>query len=334
LNTSRLPLQEYENGILKGDRVILSQAITLVESTLASDQKLADEVLDKIMPFTGNALRIGITGSPGVGKSTFIESLGKVITAQGKKMAVLTIDPTSQITRGSILGDKTRMEALAKNPAAFIRPTPSGLTLGGTASNTRETILLCEAACFDVIVIETVGVGQSEFAVKTMVDFFLLLMLPGSGDELQGIKKGIVEMADLIAITKADGENIQRANEARSDFQHALHLLTPDTSGWVPKVLTCSAVSHQGIEEIWNVINQFRQQRTESGHFQVTRNRQQVQWFRERFNHLLAIDSNQFQTVVHESQTLEGLIQSQEISPRKAAAQLLKTYHEALRKNK
>jgi LAO/AO transport system kinase len=328
-------VEEYKNGILKGDRIVLAQAITLVESSLPSDQILAGQILDSIISSTGNALRIGITGSPGVGKSTFIESLGKVITKQGKKMAVLTIDPTSQITRGSILGDKTRMDELARNPMAFIRPTPSGLTLGGTASNTRETILLCEAAGFELIVVETVGVGQSEIAVKTMVDFFLLLMLAGSGDELQGIKKGIVEMADVVAITKADGKNVQRANEARANFQHALHLQQPDPSGWVPKVVTCSAITLQGIEDIWKLINQFKEQRRASGHLQLNRQRQQVQWFRERFNHLLAMDCAQFPSVVTEGTSLEALVQSQKISPRKAASQLLERYHQAIReKNK
>ena len=221
----RLQLNDYKEGILAGDRIVLARAITLIESALPEDQQLAGEVLDTVMAHTGNSLRMGITGAPGVGKSTFIESFGQTLIRAGKKVAVLTIDPTSQITGGSILGDKTRMQELANERGAFIRPSPSGQTLGGVASHTRESILLCEAAGFDYIIVETVGTGQSEYAVKHMVDFFLLLIQPGSGDELQGIKKGIVEMADAIAVTKADGDNTKAAKATRVDFQHALHTI-------------------------------------------------------------------------------------------------------------
>lgn len=325
-------MEEYKKGILAGDRVILAKAITLVESTLPADQRLAGKVLDAIISKTGNSLRIGITGAPGVGKSTFIESFGKTIIETGKKIAVLTVDPTSQVTRGSILGDKTRMEDLAKNPMAFIRPTASGITLGGVASHTRETILLCEAAGFEIIIVETVGTGQSEIAIKSMVDFFLLLMLAGSGDELQGIKKGIVEMADAIAITKADGENLKQASAAQADFQHALHLLQPQPSGWIPKVVTCSALNFKGLHEIGTMIQQFKQQLSSSGYFEANRQNQQTSWFKEHFNYLLAIDYKQFHEVEEAEHKLQNLVQSQKIPPRKAAQQLLDKYYQAIRK--
>jgi LAO/AO transport system kinase len=323
-------MEEYKKGILAGDRVILAKAITLVESTLPSDQRLAEEVLDAIISQTGNSLRIGITGAPGVGKSTFIESFGKTLTESGKKIAVLTVDPTSQVTRGSILGDKTRMEDLAKNPMAFIRPTASGLTLGGVAGNTRETILLCEAAGFEVIIVETVGTGQSEIAVKNMVDFFLLLMLPGSGDELQGIKKGIVEMADAIAITKADGENLKQASAAQAGFQHALHLLQPQPYGWTAKVVTCSALNFKGLHEIRTMIEEFKEQLSSTGYFEANRQDQQTLWFKEHFNYLMAIDYKQFHEVEEAERKLENLVQSQKITPRKAAQQLLDKYHRVI----
>lgn len=332
MNSSRLQIAAYKKEILAGNRVILAKAITLVESTLPADQRLAGEVLDAIISKTGNSLRIGITGAPGVGKSTFIESFGKTIIETGKKIAVLTVDPTSQVTRGSILGDKTRMEDLAKNPMAFIRPTASGITLGGVASHTRETILLCEAAGFEVIVVETVGTGQSEIAVKSMVDFFLLLMLAGSGDELQGMKKGIVEMANAIAITKADGENLKQASAAQADFQHALHLLQPQPSGWIPKVITCSALHFKGLHEIQTIIQQFKKQLSSSGYFETNRQNQQTSWFKEHFNYLLAIDYKQFPEVEATEHKLQNLVQSQKIPPRKAAQRLLDKYHQAIRK--
>ena len=249
----KLTLEQYTNGIVQGNRVVLGQAITLIESSLADDQILAGQLLEAILNKTGNAIRIGITGVPGVGKSTLIEALGNHIITLGKKIAVLTVDPSSQLTKGSILGDKTRMEDLSKNPMAFIRPSASGSVLGGVANKTREVMLLCEASGYDVIIIETVGVGQSEVEVKSMTDFFLLLMLAGAGDELQGIKKGIMEMADGLAITKADGDNIQQATAAQSEYQHALHLYPTPASGWNPNVLTCSALTGTGIDEIWKM---------------------------------------------------------------------------------
>src|SRR5512133_2068971 len=238
---------EFVSGILSGDRTILSQAITLVESSLPQHYETAQVIIEKCLPFSSKSIRIGITGVPGAGKSTFIESFGLHITREGRKLAVLTIDPSSEQTKGSILGDKTRMEQLSVHPNAYIRPSPSAGTLGGVARKTRETIILCEAAGFDTILVETVGVGQSETAVHSMVDIFLLLMLAGAGDELQGIKRGIMEMADIIAITKADGPNIIKAEGARTSFQNSLQLFPKSESGWEPCVLTCSAIENKGI---------------------------------------------------------------------------------------
>jgi LAO/AO transport system kinase len=255
----RLSVEQYVKGVLAGDKIILSKAITLVESTLKSDHILAEKVIEKVLPHTGDSIRIGITGVPGVGKSTFIESFGKLITSMDKKLAVLAIDPSSQRSKGSILGDKTRMESLSTDPMAYIRPSASGSSLGGVSTKTRETMLLCEAAGFEVIFVETVGVGQSETTVKGMVDFFLLLMLSGAGDELQGIKKGIMEMADTIAITKADGDNKSKCERAKREYKNALHLFPPSETGWYPNVLTCSAVNNEGLDAIWNEISKFSQ---------------------------------------------------------------------------
>lgn len=274
----RLSAGEYIKGILAGDRVILSRAITLIESQLAQDKNLAQEVLEKTLPFAGKSVRIGITGVPGVGKSTFIEAFGKHITTQNKKIAVLAIDPTSQRTSGSIMGDKTRMEELAHETNAYIRPSPSGNSLGGVANKTRETMLLCEAAGFDVIIVETVGVGQSETVVKGMVDFFLLLMLSGAGDELQGIKRGIMEMADAVAITKTDGDNIQKAKNARMEYIHALHLYPPTQNNWYPPVLTCSALEKTGLSEIWEMILDFSSKMQENGFWKSNRQEQNLAW--------------------------------------------------------
>jgi LAO/AO transport system kinase len=331
LNSSRLEVGDYKKGILAGDRVVLAKAITLAESALPEDQRLAGEVLDAVITYSGNSMRIGITGAPGVGKSTFIESFGRTLIESGKKIAVLTIDPTSQITGGSILGDKTRMQQLAKDPNAFIRPSPSGHTLGGVTAYTRETILLCEAAGFDTIIVETVGTGQSEIAIKNMVDFFLLLMQPGSGDELQGIKKGIVEMADAIAITKADGDQLKRAKTTQADFQHALHLLRTQPSGWAPRVMTCSAIEYKGLHEILEMIGIFKQTVTSTGYFQHNRQNQQAGWFVDHFRFLLSLDPKQFPAVVKAEHDLKNQIMSQEISPRNAARALLQIYHEAIR---
>jgi LAO/AO transport system kinase len=301
----------------------LAQAITLVESQLESDQPLAEKLIEAILPLSGNSIRIGITGSPGVGKSTFIESFGGYLTAKNKKVAVLAVDPSSIKTKGSILGDKTRMEELSKNPLAFIRPTATGNALGGVADRTRETILLCEAAGFEIIIIETVGVGQSETAVRSMVDFFLLLMLAGAGDELQGIKKGIMEMADGMVITKADGENVMKATLAQADFQHALHLFELAESGVVPKVLTSSALEKKGIAETWKMIEEYKKVTTQNGFFKQNRQNQNLQWFDESFGLLWKHQLNNHQKFNTAKRELENKIRENKITVREAANQLL-----------
>ncbi len=279
-----LTVNELAEGILAKKRVVLGQAITLIESQRKEDQENAKLLIEKILPFTGNSIRIGITGAPGVGKSTFIETFGKHLTDSGKKIAVLAIDPSSSKSKGSILGDKTRMENLSRNPNAFIRPTPAGDILGGVANNTRETILLCEAAGFDAIIVETVGVGQSEVTVRSMVDFFLLLMLAGAGDELQGIKKGIMEMADAIVITKADHDNILQAQKAKSEYQNALHLFEAAPSGWIPKVITSSAITNSGIDKVWSMIENYQEKTLTNGYLNKNREEQDVEWFRSQLS--------------------------------------------------
>jgi len=288
MRKKRLNTAVYVEGILKGDKLTLSRAITLIESRNPNDLLQAEEVLKAILPHSGNSIRIGVTGVPGVGKSTFIESFGTHVTELDKKLAVLTIDPSSQKTKGSILGDKTRMEELARNPKAFIRPSASGSTLGGVSNKTREVMLLCEAAGFDVILIETVGVGQSETLVHGMVDFFLLLMLAGAGDELQGIKKGIMEMADAVVINKADGDNMKAAKRAKVEYQNALHLFPADPSGWYPQVKVCSSLKNEGIEEIWQMIKDHANQMSTNGFLNKNRQQQQLSWFKENLQELLA----------------------------------------------
>ena len=275
----RLSAAEYAAGIRAGSRTVLGRAITLVESTLPADQALAQQVLQAVLPHTGRSLRVGITGVPGVGKSTFIEALGRyLVESKGLKLAVLAVDPSSQRGGGSILGDKTRMPWLAAQPAAFIRPSPAGGSLGGVARATREALLLCEAAGHDVIFVETVGVGQSETAVHGMVDFFLLLLLAGAGDELQGLKRGIMEMADAVCITKADHGNEQAARRAKVDYQSALHLFPPAPSGQAVPVLLTSAVAGTGLAEVWAGVEAYAAATRPSGYFQRRRQQQQLQW--------------------------------------------------------
>ena len=276
-----LSIDDYVQGVLKGDRAILGRAITLVESNARAHMGLAQEVLRQLLPFTGRSMRIGITGVPGVGKSTLIESLGCYLLDLGYRLAVLAVDPSSSITGGSILGDKTRMESLSQDKRCFIRPSPTGGALGGVARKSRETMLVCEAAGFDLILIETVGVGQSEITVRSMVDFFILLMLAGAGDELQGIKKGIIELADAVIITKADGDNKSRAEIARSEYERAIHYVQPSVEGWNPPVFTCSAVSGHGINETWSIIERFRRQAAVSGLFDSRRKSQTLEWIHE-----------------------------------------------------
>ena len=273
-----LSTDELVSGILDQNQTTLSRAITIIESTAQKHQQQAKENIEKCLQHANKSIRIGITGVPGVGKSTFIESFGKLLISEGKKVAVLTVDPSSSISKGSILGDKTRMEDLVKETNAYIRPSASGDTLGGVARKTRETIILCEAAGFDVILIETVGVGQSETAVHSMTDFFLLLKLAGAGDELQGIKRGIMEMADSIVINKADGDNLKAAKMAKNEFNRALHLYPPKESEWAPKTLLCSALKNEGISEIWEVVSDYFETVKSNGYFQHKRKEQNKFW--------------------------------------------------------
>lgn len=281
---------EYVEGIVKGDITVLSRAVTLVESVLPDHHSMAQEVIEKCIPFSGNSKRIGISGVPGAGKSTSIDTFGLHILKEGGKLAVLAIDPSSERSKGSILGDKTRMGRLSVHPSVFIRPSPSAGTLGGVARKTRETIVLCEAAGFDKIFVETVGVGQSEIAVHSMVDFFLLIQLAGTGDELQGIKRGIMEMADGIVINKTDGDNIEKAKIAATQFKNALALFPKPDSGWSPKVLTYSGFFELGIEEVWDMIWEYFRFVKENGHFQVRRNEQAKYWMYETINQAIRND--------------------------------------------
>ena len=274
-----LTVEEYAAGVREGDRSILGRAITLVESNALKHRDKAEQLLQALLPYTGHSIRVGITGAPGVGKSSFIDALGEVLTGQGAKVAVLAIDPSSSLTRGSILGDKTRLERLARHPRAFIRPSPAGDTLGGVARKTRESALVCEAASYDIVLIETVGVGQNETAVRSMVDFFVLLIIAGAGDELQGIKRGIIELADAIVINKADGDNAPRAAMARAEYERALHYLLPATAGWQTKAYTCSSLTGQGVKEIWSIVEDFVQQTQASGVFFERRRSQARNWF-------------------------------------------------------
>jgi LAO/AO transport system kinase len=262
------------------DRVVVARTITLVESNAPDHQKKSEEVLKGLLPYTGKSVRVGITGVPGVGKSTFIDTLGQKLLGEGKKVAVLAIDPSSSVTGGSILGDKTRMEGLARDPRCFIRPSPSSGTLGGVARKSRETMLVCEAAGFDVILVETVGVGQSEVTVRSMVDFFLLLMIPGAGDELQGIKRGVVELADALVVNKCDGDNKPRAELARGEYERALHYLLPATRGWRTSAHACSAITGEGVREAWGVVEAFIENTVASGAFDERRKEQNFTWFR------------------------------------------------------
>lgn len=272
-------IPKLASRLLEGDRAALAQGITLVESRAVKHQAPARELMQAILPHTGGALRVGLTGTPGAGKSTFIEALGGLLCERGQRVAVLAVDPTSSRSGGSILGDKTRMEDLSRHENAFIRPSPSGTSLGGVAARTREALLLCEAGGYDVVLVETVGVGQSETAVRTMTDFFLLLQISGGGDELQGIKKGVIELADAIVVNKADGDNKLRAEQAKVEYNKVLHFLQPFTSGWTPKALTCSALEGEGVAAVWELIEHFRDTLQVSGVFTERRSEQNVDWF-------------------------------------------------------
>ena len=272
-------IDEYVDGVLKNQRTLLAKTITLIESNSEKHFKKANKIIQKLLPNAGNSIRVGITGVPGAGKSTFIEALGLYLINKGHKVAVLTVDPSSSISKGSILGDKTRMDNLSREPNCFIRPSPAGSTLGGVTRKSRETITICEAAGYDIILIETVGVGQNEITVRAMVDFFLLMMIPGAGDELQGIKRGVVEIADTLLINKADGDNKQRAEIAKTEYSNALHYLQANIEGWNTPVETCSAISGQGIEEFWNIVLEFVSLTKKSGYFANNRANQSKLWF-------------------------------------------------------
>lgn len=282
-----LSTTQLVKGILNGDKSMLAKAITLLESKNLDHITIASEVVNQCLKHSGNSIRIGITGVPGVGKSTFIEALGSLLTQKGIKVAVLAVDPSSSVHKGSILGDKTRMESLSTNDLAFIRPSPSSGTLGGVANTTRESILVCEAAGFEVIIVETVGVGQSEYLVKEMVDFFLLLMLSGAGDEIQGIKRGIMEMADALFVNKADGENKLMAEKAAQAYANVLHLFPAREDNWVPKTGVCSAINHEGISDIWNIITDFKSQQIANNEFEKRRQKQSKSWLMNQIDNEL-----------------------------------------------
>ncbi len=322
-----LDLNEYVDGLLARKIPILGQAITLIESSRPEHNELAQQIIEKCLPYSSKSIRIGITGVPGVGKSTFIEALGSAITSSGRRLAVLAIDPSSEKSKGSILGDKTRMETLSADPNAFIRPSPSAGSLGGVARKTRETIILCEAAGFDTIFIETVGVGQSETAVHSMVDFFLLLMLAGAGDELQGIKRGIMEMADLIAITKADGNNINKAKLAKAEYENALHLFPSADSGWNPKVKTCSSKEKNGIIEIWEEIIDYVKFTKENGFFESRRRNQAKYWMYETINEALKDSFYNNKTIQNQLKQIEEAVLNDKLSSFAGAKELLRQYH-------
>ena len=319
-------VEKLVKGILNGDKASLARAITLVESAKKNHSKKANAIIEACLAHDKNSIRIGITGVPGVGKSTFIEALGIMLTKLDKKVAVLAVDPTSSITKGSVLGDKTRMELLAKDPNAFIRPSPSSQSLGGVARKTRETIILCEAANYDVILVETVGVGQSETVVHGMVDFFLLLKLAGAGDELQGIKRGIMEMADGVVINKADGANKNEALKAKTEFTGALHLYPAKENKWHPKVLTCSALHNEGISEVWNMITDFTNLAKDALSFEQNRIKQNQNWFIETVNDSLYRDFYNSEAVKANLDSLLLEIQENKISPFYAAKKLLDLY--------
>jgi LAO/AO transport system kinase len=321
--SSTFSVEAYKQALAQGDIAMLSRAITLVESTREADKAKARELIDAILPETGKSIRIGVTGVPGVGKSTFIESFGLHLLAQGKKVAVLAIDPSSTLSKGSILGDKTRMEQLSVHPNAFIRPSASSGSLGGVTYKTQETILFCEAAGFDVIIIETVGVGQSETEVSHICDFFLLLLLAGAGDELQGIKRGIMELADGLVITKADGTNTEKAKAARSEYARALNFLPATASGWIPEVKVCSSYENQGIAEVWSMIQKYYEHQMTKGYFQLNRKNQNIFAFQRLLQeHLRSMFLRQagFKEKIA---VLEEKIATAQLSPYSALAQLM-----------
>ncbi len=316
-------LEFYTDGIFSGNRRVIAKTITLVESTLPSDRKLASRIIEHVIPYSGKSVRFGITGVPGVGKSTFIENLGLYLAGQGHRVAVLAVDPTSRRSGGSILGDKTRMEKLAAHENTFIRPSPAGDTLGGVAAKTREIMLICEAAGYDVVMVETVGVGQSETRVSTMVDFFLALLIAGAGDELQGIKRGILEVADAVAINKADGDNLERAERARKEYETALHLVMPSSRSWSPPVLTCSSVTEGGTANVWRSVEDHRRIMEDTGEFGQRRRQQALDWMWTMVEDGLKQRLYENETVKRKIPKISEKVEKELISPSAAAEEIL-----------
>jgi LAO/AO transport system kinase len=318
--------EDFIDGVLSGDLALLARAITLVESRHPRHREMADAVLNALLPHSGKAIRVGITGVPGVGKSSFIEAFGRRLTASGHRIAVLAVDPTSSRTGGSILGDKTRMQELGRDPGAFIRPSPTSGTLGGVARATRESMIICEAAGFDVVLVETVGVGQSETTVADMVDFFLALMLPGAGDELQGIKKGILEIADMIAVNKADGDRAVPARRAAADYRRALEIITPASPNWRPPVMTCSALTCDGLGEIWDQIREHRTALTASGEFDAKRREQRVRWMWSTIRDRLMLSLERDPAIAKIVTELESAVAGDKMTPGLAADRVLEAF--------
>lgn len=331
-NLRRIPLrkkmsvEEYVEGVKKGDRMILAKAITLIESNAPKDFDKAQRVLQALLPRTGHSLRIGITGVPGAGKSTFIEAFGQLLCQQGYKVAVLAVDPTSSITGGSILGDKTRMQKLSREPNCFIRPSPSGGTLGGVARKSRETMMLCEAAGCDVILVETVGVGQSETTVRSMVDFFMLVVLTGAGDDLQGIKKGIMELADAIVVNKADGDNLERAKVTQGEYERMVEFIRPATEGWKTHAYRCSALQKTGLLELWAVMREFEKVTKKSGAFENRRQRQIIAWVKTMIDEHLHNLFYEDPVIKGRLPEVRAAVLAGAVSPSQAVAELIKTF--------
>ena len=331
-NLRRIPLrkkmsvEEYVEGVKKGDRMILAKAITLIESNAPKDFDKAQRVLQALLPRTGHSLRIGITGVPGAGKSTFIEAFGQLLCQQGYKVAVLAVDPTSSITGGSILGDKTRMQKLSREPNCFIRPSPSGGTLGGVARKSRETMMLCEAAGCDVILVETVGVGQSETTVRSMVDFFMLVVLTGAGDDLQGIKKGIMELADAIVVNKADGDNLERAKVTQGEYERMVEFIRPATEGWKTHAYRCSALQKTGLLELWAVMREFEKVTKKSGAFENRRQRQIIAWVKTMIDEHLHNLFYEDPVIKGRLPEVRSAVLSGVVAPSQAVAELIRTF--------
>lgn len=331
-NLRRIPLrkkmsvEEYVEGVKKGDRMILAKAITLIESNAPKDFDKAQRVLQALLPRTGHSLRIGITGVPGAGKSTFIEAFGQLLCQQGYKVAVLAVDPTSSITGGSILGDKTRMQKLSREPNCFIRPSPSGGTLGGVARKSRETMMLCEAAGCDVILVETVGVGQSETTVRSMVDFFMLVVLTGAGDDLQGIKKGIMELADAIVVNKADGDNLERAKVTQGEYERMVEFIRPATEGWKTHAYRCSALQKTGLLELWAVMREFEKVTKKSGAFENRRQRQIIAWVKTMIDEHLHNLFYEDPVIKGRLPEVRAAVLAGAVSPSQAVAELIRTF--------